>query len=192
MNSQTNNAWIDKGWKDKWFPFLTRLDPTLSINVLLTFLFNRSDALKDRMTSFFMKRSVSHEHKKRSLLLKGKHTSEANRLTMKDAEYLHPLTQDEKTTVRLPTDEPILLYQSSAHLIYMQFFQSNNLHLILHQQIVSQISSDLLAPIKHLYDDYTILALFEHNENITVLPSFWKHSKPLFIDQLTYLAVDDA
>ena len=63
MNSQTNNAWIDTGWKDKWFPFLTRLDPHLSINVLLTLLFNRSDAPKDWMTSLFMQQSVFHKHK---------------------------------------------------------------------------------------------------------------------------------
>ena len=61
MNSQTNNAWIDKGWKDKWFPFLTRLDPHLLINVLLTLLFDRSDAPKDWMTCLFIQKLVFHE-----------------------------------------------------------------------------------------------------------------------------------
>ena len=99
-------------------------------------------------------------------LLNAKHTSEANRLTMKDAEYLHPLTQDEKTTVRLPTDGPILPYLStSAYLIYMQLCLRNKLNLIPYHQTVSHIYSNLLASNKHLYDDYTkLLALFEHNE----------------------------
>ena len=57
------------------------------------------------MTYLLIQQSIFHEHEQLSPL-NGKHTSEANRLTMKEAEYLHPLTQDEKTTVRLPTDGP--------------------------------------------------------------------------------------
>ena len=87
-------------------------------------------------------------------------------------------------------DHPFISINISSSILH-QCYQRRNLHLIDHKNCKSNILGSA-SPRKHLYDDYTtVLALFEHNENITVLPSFWKHFKPSPIDELTSFAVDN-